>query len=266
VNSREDAEPAWLESIPGGSSGPALYVFPHAGAGAGSYLSWARPLSPQCAVHAVRYPGRERLLQEPFWPNVGRAVASLVERVPRHPSRPYVLFGHSLGALLAFELARELRRRGYPAPALLIVSGSRAPEYAASIPTVSGLSDDEFVAAVSKRYALLPNELLRDPAVLKYYTDLMRADIRLVERYVYSPSKPLDCDVEVLCGRSDPLVTEEMAQAWSGHARRARVSWYEGDHFFIHQSKTVVVDHIRHVLLATGLSGSGIMNIAGGVS
>jgi surfactin synthase thioesterase subunit len=206
------------------------------------------------------------LVEEPFWPNVGRAVASLVERVPRHSPRPYVLFGHSLGALLAFELARELRRRGYPSPALLIVSGARAPEYAASIPTVSDLSDDEFVAAVSQRYALLPQELLRDPPALKYYTDLMRADIRLVERYAYCPSKPLDCDIEVLCGRSDPLVTDEMAQAWSAHARRARVSWYEGDHFFIHQSKTVVIDHIRHLLLAVGLSGCGIMNVAGGVS
>jgi len=266
LNSREDAERAWLETIPARAGAPALYIFPHAGAGAGSYLSWARALGPSCALHAVRYPGRERLVREPFWPSVDCAVASLAERIPRGSSTPYVLFGHSLGALLAFELARELRRRGSPPPALLIVSGSRAPEFAARIPPVSGLSDEDFVAAVSQRYALLPRELLRDAAALKYYTDLMRADIRLVERYAYRSSKPLACDVEVLCGRSDPLVTEEMAQAWSGHGRRARVSWYEGDHFFIHQSKNEVIDHLRPLLVSAGLLEPGVVNVGGGVS
>jgi surfactin synthase thioesterase subunit len=141
-----DTSDRWLGSFcPRPNARLRLFCLPHAGGGAVEYRSWSDDLSEDVEVHPVHLPGRESRLQEPAFDRIEPLVEALVEALGAGPRRPYALFGHSMGALVAFELARELRRRSGPAPKHLFLSGRSAPRYPSPARAVHSLPEADFI-------------------------------------------------------------------------------------------------------------------------
>jgi surfactin synthase thioesterase subunit len=207
-----------------------LYCFPFAGGSPGVLLGWETRL-PQIEVWGVLPPGRGMRYEEPPYTRVADLVTDLVADVRFTP--PYLLFGHSLGALLAFETARALQAVGRPAPQALVVSAHRPPHLPHGDEPIHRLPDDEFAAEVARRYPAPPPELAEDPEFLAQSHRMLRSDLELFETYRHGSAAPLSCPVVVLSGRDDHWSAEDLAP-WAEHTTaRSRVRLVAGDHHYL---------------------------------
>lgn len=198
-----------------------LVCLPFAGSGAGFYRAWKDIPTYGIDVLPVQLPGREELfLDEPFSDALEAAahlapqVAELTAEMPR-----FGLFGHSLGAVLSYEIARELGRLGHPAPAHLYVSGSPGPWHGRDA-RATGLDDVEFLERVQE-FAGYRHEAFDDPDLRELLLPLLRADVAMHENYKPSSDEPLDLPVTSLRGMEDSLVSREHALQWREVTRGA---------------------------------------------
>ncbi|MFF5965049.1 thioesterase II family protein [Streptomyces collinus] len=193
-----------------------LVCLPHAGAGASFYRPWAALTGDGPEIVALQLPGRERLIDEEPYRDVHRAVAGLMpqlrERLGGRDAR-VALFGHSLGAVLAYELAHRLTAEPGVELAHLFVSGSPEPDQGRTR-RATGLSDDDFLARVSE-FAGYSHPALDDPDMRELLLPTLRADVEMHETYVRSTRLPLDAPVTVIRGKEDDLVSHEDAASWS---------------------------------------------------
>jgi surfactin synthase thioesterase subunit/glycosyltransferase involved in cell wall biosynthesis len=228
----------WFPGIEETASGkPRLFCFPHAGGGASTYARW-RAILPDIAVCPVRLPGREsRLREDPFEDMTG-LVRALVGAIDHWLGDPFAFFGHSMGAGIAFELARELRRREKPLPQALIVSAARAPQLRAGWVAPSHPSDAELVERL-RQLEGVPPELLENHEALRLALPALRADVRLYSDFGYSPDTPLPVPIAAYAGTSDPNVRPEQVEAWREQTSTAfRFRVFEGGHFFPQSAQT----------------------------
>ncbi|QKW35628.1 thioesterase [Actinomadura sp. NAK00032] len=202
------------EPATGSAAPPPLVCLPFAGSGAGFYRAWRSRPSHGLTVLPVQLPGREELFTEEPFTDVAEAaarladeVAALTKDVPR-----FGLFGHSLGAVLSYEIARELAGRGHPGLAHLYVSGSPGPNTGRD-DRATGLSDDEFLARV-QQFAGYRHAAFDDPALRELLLPSLRADVAMHENYKPSSDEPIGVPVTSLRGADDALVTAEHARQW----------------------------------------------------
>jgi surfactin synthase thioesterase subunit len=221
-----------------------LFCFPYGGGTASVFRAWPDRFPPDVEVCPVQLPGRESRFAEPAFTHVTPLVEELAGIIRPHLDRPYVLLGHSMGALIAFELARELRRRGEPAPAGMIVSGRRAPQLPQA-DAFHSLEGEEFIAAVAGLGGT-PADYLRDPKLRDYFIPLLKADFSITETYVYGDeTAPLDCPIDALCGTADARVSGDEMDAWRAQtAARFSLTMLPGDHFFINAPHSGYVDAV----------------------
>lgn len=215
------------------STRPMLLCLPYAGAGAGIYRRWTTALQAADVV-AVQLPGRDERSRERPVDSMSVLVGQLADALGQSGglSRPLVLFGHSLGGLVAFELARALRQRGMALPRRLILSGCGLP-VAAQTTRFHELPDAEFLEAISRRYEM-PTDSLADPAVRKSLLPALRADVRLLETYQPVPEPPLACPIHVLGGTRDALISRTDLLGWSAETRaQFTLDLFEGGHMFL---------------------------------
>lgn len=210
----ERAPSRWLPfGVPDGAV--RLYCLPHAGGSASAYRQWCGRLG-RVAVCPVQPPGRETRLGDAPYESVAAHVAELADAVLAGGPGPYAVYGHSLGAIIGFELLREIRRRGGPDPVHLIVSGSPAPQ--GIDPDEDGLRiddlDDAQVAAFLRDLGGTPGWMLSDPAVLRMILPPFRADFRLKEDYDYQPEPALDVPITALSSTMDPRASTEAVAGW----------------------------------------------------
>ncbi len=218
-----------------------LFCFPYAGGSAAVYRSWPTALPSHVEVCAVRLPGREARLAEPAFTRADDLVTAVAEALEPLLDRPYALFGHSLGALAAFELARELRRRGRALPVRLLVSGARAPERPNPDPPLGHLSDEDFLAEVRRRYDAVPGAVLENPELVQLLLPSLRADFAVAETYSYRDEPALDCPISAYGGLDDPRVREDDLRAWEKYTTRPLdLRMFSGDHFFLHAVEPAV--------------------------
>ncbi|MEU9124693.1 alpha/beta fold hydrolase [Streptomyces sp. NPDC048506] len=234
-----------------------LVCFPHAGGSATSFLPFVRTLPDQVEVLAVQYPGRQDRRSDPLIDTVEGLVEPLVEVLEGHGDRPLVLFGHSMGATVAYEVARVLQQRG-AGPAALVVSGRRAPT--TNRPMTVHLYDDDRLLAELRSLDGTDESLLADPELLQLVLPAIRNDYRAVGTYSHRPGARLDCPLTVFTGADDPNVTAAEAAAWGDVAAAgARVHTFPGGHFFLYQQAVEVsatlVDALAP-LLPVGARGS----------
>jgi surfactin synthase thioesterase subunit len=148
--------------------------------------------------------------------------------------RPFVLFGYSLGAMIAFEWARSLRRKGQPQPACLIAAASSAPHQMRKGRALSQLPANELTQALERRYAPMDPKVKQDPEMLDMILRVMRSDLQIMESYNYAPEEPLSCPVLAIGGTRDTIVASDALDAWREQSSAAtRVERLEGDHFFL---------------------------------
>ncbi|PWJ23318.1 surfactin synthase thioesterase subunit [Branchiibius hedensis] len=208
-----------------------LYCCPWSGAGAGVFRSWPALLGPGVEVVSLAYPGRERRIKEPLCTSVEEIADGIIEEMSEEVDRPFALFGHSLGALVAFECALRLSERGLP-PALLGVSGAVAPGHDHPELAMRHLGDREFIETV-RGLQDGRDPALDHPEFVALVAPVLRADIRAAEIYALTVRPPVGCPVVGFAGTDDAAATTADVGAWA-FSTTAGFSLVEvdGDHLF----------------------------------
>ncbi|WPB81677.1 thioesterase domain-containing protein [Archangium violaceum] len=243
------ATPWLFRRKPSASPKLRLFCFPYAGAGSLPYFKWPDLLPSDIDVCALQYPGRENRLREPLFTSLPLLTAKLVEELSPFLDGEYAFFGHSLGALVAFDLIRELRRRGLPLPRIFFASGSAAPSYRNQLPHFSHFDRDDFIHEISTRYGGLPRQMLEQPELLELILPILRADVKVSEGYVHREETPLSVRICAFGGTGDPHVTEASLAAWGQETQHSfTMQMFSGGHFFINEVTDQVLQTIRDEL------------------
>lgn len=250
-----------------------LFCFPSAGGAGSVYTSWSDKLPAdvlrETELWSVRLPGREPSRTKPLYTELPSLLAALSPAITSRLTPSYAFFGHSMGALVCFELARALRSQGAIGPAHMIVSGHRAPGLPDRHRPVHKLPDIAIVAKL-RRLGGTPDGVLENPELMEMYLPLLRADFAVCETYVYEHREPLECSVTALGGTDDPQVSREDLAAWRAHTRGSfSFHMFPGSHFYLQDAQSLVLpvlaQDLRRVLrrlrqdqhgLSRGLPGS----------
>jgi surfactin synthase thioesterase subunit len=183
--------------------------------------------------------------------NLATVVPRVVAEIQPYLDRPFALFGHSVGALVAYETARSLCAAGRT-PVHLFVSGQRAPHLPGRTPPRHALPQVEFEAALA-RLEGTPTEVLRDADLMAAIVPLLRADFSLEETYAHAPGDPLEIPMTVFGATDDKEATLDELKAWQLHCRHAcEVRLFEGNHFYLRTNPAPVVEAVRAALAARG--------------
>ncbi|MBQ0896540.1 thioesterase [Micromonospora sp. U56] len=235
---------AWIRRFHPAPDAPTrLVCFAHAGGSASYFYPVSQALSPGLDVLAVQYPGRQDRRAEPAFEDVPRLVDALVDEVAVWADRPLALFGHSLGATVAFEVARRLQARGTEVSALF-ASGRRAPSR--HRPAWVHEGDDEALISEMLKLEGTDAQMLTDPELVRMILPALRADYKAAETYRYQPGPPLTCPVYALTGDADPQVDVPDAESWREHTTGPfALHVFSGGHFYLNQHAPQVMALIR---------------------
>jgi surfactin synthase thioesterase subunit len=226
-----------------------LFCFPHAGGAASSFRAWPALLPGEVELQAVQYPGREDRLAAAPACTMGELVAGIVPALLPLLDLPYALFGHSMGAAVAYEVAVALQERDVPPPVHLFASAREAPKRSRGGDI--HLGNDDALYADLVRLGGPGGELLANPELRAFVLPIVRNDYRLIETYGPSPMVPLECPITVLRGDSDPDVSEDDALAWKAATHAAfAVETFPGGHFYLVPQRRQVVAAMARVLQA----------------
>lgn len=209
-----------------------LFCLPPAGSGASTYDSWAHQVPSGIEICSVRLPGRESRVSEPLLTNLGSLIQILTQVLRPLLNVPFVFFGHSMGALVGFELARQLRKEYLPMPRHLFISGRRAPTMPDRYPPIHHLTAGRFLERLVTHYDT-PQSLLQSDELIELSLPGLRADFAICERYVYQQEEPLDCPISVFGGMSDQRASRDELSAWRDQTYSSfRLHRFPGNHFF----------------------------------
>jgi medium-chain acyl-[acyl-carrier-protein] hydrolase len=211
-----------------------LFCFPSAGGGAASYRTWSNQLPSLVEVRAIRLPGRETRLGEAPYSNLPQLVETLAKVIEPHLDMPFAFFGHSMGSMVSFEVARYLRRQGLPIPAHLFVSAWPAPQLRKVRSPITDLPDSAFISAIQQRYGGIPTVILQEPDLLKLFLPSIRADMTMLEQYAYADEPPLPCSISAYGGTKDVTASESELAAWQEQTSAQFASqMFVGEHFYL---------------------------------
>lgn len=245
----------WLICPPGGPRRLRLYCFPYSGGNAVSFVPWQRVIHPAIEVCAIQLPGRgARFREQPYtsFPALIQALGEMLQAQSQAHPGPFAFYGHSLGSLIAFELARHCRRHGLPMPQHLIVSGCNAPPLRGKSKRLHELPDNDLIEKL-RDYNGTPLEVLENRELMRLLLPSIRADFALGADYHYEPAEPLPIPLTALSGKDDKHVQAEEFSGWRKETSAAyREHWFEGDHFFINEQRRPVLDCIATELLGAG--------------
>ena len=229
-----------------------LFCFPYAGGTNMIYRTWGKALGPSIAVCPAHLPGRERRLIEKPCTSAQSIVEAAAEALTPYLDFPFAFFGHSMGALISFELARHLRRLNKPGPKHLFLSGRGAPHFGKRDKITYNLPADEFAEEL-RRLNGTPREVLEHQELMELMIPLLRADFEVCETYDYTEEPALDCPITAFGGLYDESVTGEKVAAWKDQTTSSfRLCMMPGDHFFIHSAQDRILSivsqelHINH--------------------
>ncbi len=233
------------------AAGPRLVCIPYAGGGPSVFRGWPQHLPEDIELCAVHLPGREARMGEAPIRDLTRLVGDLAEVIEPCLDRPLAFFGHSIGALIAFELAREIRRRYGATPVHLFVSGCPAPHLPDPDP-LHDLPEDDFLERM-RRFNGTPREVLEHPEMMQLMLPALRADFSLRDTYAHAAEHPLSCPISALGGMRDDCVGTEQMDPWREHTSGTFQLWlFQGDHFFLRTAQAAVVECLAAALRHQG--------------
>lgn len=240
----------WLVRKPAATAPVArLFCIPYAGIGASTFRLWQSALPAQIEVSAIQLPGRETRLREAPLTRISTIVEALLPELTPHLDRPFAVFGHSMGAVIATELTDALVRRGGPTPVHLFVSGRRAPHIADPDPPLAGLPDEDFVREINRRFGGIPAEILADREILGLLLPCLRADITALETHQPIQFARTQCPLTVYGGTHDSRAPRAHLEAWRDKAGAAfRLKVFEGDHFYLNPRRTELLADVSATL------------------
>ncbi len=234
-----------------------LFCFPYAGGAAGVFAGWEQELPPSIDVFALQAPGRAARWREAPVARLREMVATLAGEIEPFLDLAYVLVGHSNGALIAYELTRELRKRGLPGPRHLVLAAKRAPHLPEREAVLYDLPYAQFVERLRELKAT-PPEVLDNAELMEILEPMLRADFAQSDTYVFEPDAPLRAQATLFGGRQDENVPRDELLAWRELFEGAvALVEFDGDHFFIHQERARVLAHVRAILEQVSADGAG---------
>lgn len=236
--------------VPGGVP---LFCFPHAGGAASYFHPWSAPLAPGIEVLAVQYPGREDRAAEPCVTNIADLADQIHAALGSSLPHRFAFFGHSMGAILAFEVARRITRHEGRRPAHLFVSGRPSPPW--NRHRNLHLAGTPALIAELRSLGGTDPRILGDSEALELILPAMRADYTASETYRFEPGPPLSCDITAMTGDHDWLHTTGDAAGWSAHTTGAfNLLVYPGGHFYLDDCRARVLEAISSSLAASAAS------------
>lgn len=244
---QEQADP-WFPAAAQSADAPQrLFCFPFAGAGTAAFRGWQQRL-PGVALCPVRLPGRESRLSEPPFRQMAPLVEALGRAIHAYLDKPFAFYGHSMGAAIAFELARWLRSQGRTLPAALFVSGARAPRLRLGHHPPAEPSEEEFLKDLD-RLEGIPPEVRQNPSLLRLVLPALMADTALYRGYVYEPQAPLSIPIFAYGGEQDPNVLPQHLEQWGSQTTGPfQLRLFPGGHFFIQTSQEAFLEALKQDL------------------
>jgi surfactin synthase thioesterase subunit len=225
-----------------------LFCFPYAGGGSMVFRTWAADLPSQIEVCSVRLPGREGLLREPPVTELAGIVQALALALQPLIGSPYAFFGHSMGALISFELTRRLRRQGDRMPEHLFIAAHRAPQLPDPHPPIHQLASPEFVEQL-RRLKGTPEAVLQHAELMELMLPALRADFAVCETYVYTAEPPLSCPISAFAGLEDWKANLAELGAWREQTVNTfTLHTFPGDHFFLSSARLALLRAIAQDL------------------
>lgn len=219
-----------------------FFCFPYAGGTAFIFRKWSDFLPERVEICAVQLPGRSSRIHEPPLTRISDLVPMLAQALIGYEDIPMVFFGHSMGAIIAFELARYLRKKRNVNVVHLFVSGRRAPQIALDEPVTYNLPEPEFLETLRTLNGT-PNEVFENPELLELMIPVLRADFAVCQTYDYAHEPPLDCPITAFGGLKDDEVTREQLEAWREQTAASFSLWMlPGDHFFIDSAQPLLFE------------------------
>lgn len=245
---------AWIQRFhPSAEADVRLVCFPHAGGAATYFHPVSAALSPDIEVLAVQYPGRQERRTEPVVRSIEELARQATEAIRPWADRPLAFFGHSMGALVAAEAARNLADEGAP-PLTVIVSGRRSPT--SHRDENVHRRDDTGIVAEMARLGGSDTRIFEDPEMRALLLPVIRADYEAVETYRHRPGPPLPCPLLVLLGDNDPVASIEEAHGWADHTSAAfELKTFPGGHFYLNDHAAAVTATVRDHVTSLPLTG-----------
>lgn len=229
-----------------------LFCFPYAGGGVSIFRAWPEGLPAHVEVCPVQFPGRGTRLAEPPFTRLPSLVQALAEALCPFLDKPFAFFGHSLGALVSFELARQLRRSYAATPVRLFISADRAPQIPRRDPPIHSLPEREFLVEL-RRLKGTPREVFEDEELMQVMIPVLRADFAAYETYGYTTEPPLDCPISAFGGLQDQRVRRGDLEAWRDQTSVFfSLRMFPGDHFFLNTTQAPLLGALSQELRADG--------------
>jgi surfactin synthase thioesterase subunit len=250
MSGKPAAESAWIRRFhPVDDPRDRLVCFPHAGGSASYYYPLSDAMSSSTEVLALQYPGRQDRRAEPLIDNIPALADQVFTALRPWADRPMTLFGHSMGATLAFEVALRMELVGI-SPLCLFVSGRRAPSTRRNESVHKG-TDDAIVAELQKLSGTA-SELLGDEELLRMVMPAIRSDYKAIETYRYEPGPKLKCPVHALVGDSDPKATPAEERAWAAHTEgEFTCQVFPGGHFYLNNHQSEIINLVSDRIVST---------------
>lgn len=231
-----------------------LFCFPYAGGRALNYRTWSNNLPANVEVCAIELPGRGTLLKQTPFTRIKPLIETIAENILPKLDKPFALFGHSMGALISFELAHFLRNKYGINPVHLFVSAHRSPQIISKKPPIHSLPETEFLAELHRLNGT-SKEILENRELMELFLPILRADFEVLETYTYQPLPPLECPITAFGGLSDSEANIDELEAWGKQTKSTfSLKMFQGDHFFIHSAQSQLLEHLNQFLLANCIS------------
>lgn len=225
-----------------------LFCFPYAGGGPMIFREWPQELPPDVGVYALHLPGRGGRLSESLFTEFELLTDAIVEAIVPYLDLPFAFYGHSMGAIVSFEVARRIRREHGFEPIHLFVSGRRAPQIPSSTPPIHALPHPEFLDEL-RRLNGTPPEVLAHPELMQMMAPILRADFSITQTYEYVDQSRLNCPISAFGGLHDSEMTYENLEAWREQTNNAFVlRMIPGDHFFLNTARPLMLRIISREL------------------
>jgi len=219
-----------------------LFCFHYAGGGAWSFRDWSGNLPSSVEVCSIELPGRGFRLAEAAFTSLDPLVRAIADALRPHLDKPFAFFGHSMGGLVSFEVARVLRTNQGLNPVHLFVSAHRAPQLPDPDPPIHNLPEPEFLDEL-RHLEGTPEEVLDNPELMQLLLPTLRADFTIVETYAYTADLPLDCPITVFGGLQDQEVSYDELNAWQEQTNEAfSLQMLPGNNFFLHSAQSLLLN------------------------
>ncbi|MBD2166637.1 thioesterase [Calothrix membranacea FACHB-236] len=226
-----------------------LFCFPYAGGSSFIFRTWSDYLPQSLEVCAIELPGRGRQIKLPLFSHIEPLVDAISSAIQPYLDKPFAFFGHSMGGLVSFELARLLRKRYDILPDHLFISGRRAPQIPEPDAPIHNLPEPAFIEEL-RHLNGTPRAVLENGELMQLFLPILRADFAVLATYIYSPEPPLECQITVFGGLQDSKVSYDELQVWKEQTKsNFNLHMFPGDHFFIHSDQCLLIENLTKYLL-----------------